>query len=239
MAQIALTHIARGSCGALYFQWRASRGGAEQWHPALVPHTGTLSQETVSLGALLSRLPIGYQSEAAQVAVWYDEECWWALQAPHLRAPMDYQAIVQRCHAALERRGYAVDVLPPESLCGGDGRPPHRLVVVPAAYLMTEPAAHALRLYVEGGGHLFVIGDCAVVDEHARVRLGPPLFPDAHPAGLPGAELEELLARACADAGVKPIAGDLPPGARAVRSVGALWLFHPAGSVDLNGTRLA
>ena len=56
MAQIALTHIARGSQGALYFQWRASRGGAEQWHPALVGHTGTLSPETISLGALLSRL---------------------------------------------------------------------------------------------------------------------------------------------------------------------------------------
>jgi beta-galactosidase len=238
MAPIALTHIARGSQGALYFQWRASRGGAEQWHPALVPHTGTLSAETVSLGALLSRLPTAYEATPAQVALWYDEESWWAWQAPHLRAPVDYQAIVQRCHAALERRGYAVDVLPPESLCGGDGRPPHRLVVVPAAYLMTEPAAHALRRHIEGGGHLLTIGACGVVDEHARVRLGTPLFPDSHPADLPDTALEDLLSTACADAGVKPNAEGLPPGTRAVHSRGAQWLFHPDGTVDLNGTRL-
>ncbi len=238
MAPIALTHIARGSLGALYFQWRAGRGGAEQWHPALVGHTGTLSPETIALGALLSRLPTEYQAQAAQVALWYDEQCWWALQAPHLRAPMDYQAIVQRCHAALERRGYAVDVLPPSSLCDGNGRPPHRLVVVPAAYLMTEPSVQALRLYVEGGGHLLIIGAAGVVDENARVRLGAPAFPDAHPADLDDEALADLLSRACTDAGVAPLAENLSPGTRAVQSVDAHWLFHPNGTVTLNGTPL-
>ncbi|HEY0002330.1 MAG TPA: beta-galactosidase, partial [Actinoplanes sp.] len=31
----ALTYLDRGATGVMYFQWRASRGGAEQWHPAM------------------------------------------------------------------------------------------------------------------------------------------------------------------------------------------------------------
>ncbi len=37
MIRNALGYIARGSQSALFFQWRASAGGAEQWHGALVP----------------------------------------------------------------------------------------------------------------------------------------------------------------------------------------------------------
>lgn len=36
----SLQHVARGSRGAMFFQWRASRGGAEQWHAGMVPTPG-------------------------------------------------------------------------------------------------------------------------------------------------------------------------------------------------------
>lgn len=190
MERIALSHIARGSVGAMYFQWRASRGGAEQWHPALVPHAGPESaifRETVALGTRLRDSPPRREPIAAQVAIWYDEQCWWALQQPHLPAPVDYQAIVRQCHTALERRGYAVDVLPPTSFI--DEAEPYRLVVVPAAYLMTDAAAGALRRHVERGGHLLVTWYSGIVDEHARVYTG------GHPGALRdlvGLRLESL-----------------------------------------------
>ncbi|MFC7645091.1 beta-galactosidase [Streptosporangium lutulentum] len=38
IARLSLSHIARGSRGAMFFQWRASRGGAELWHSGMVPH---------------------------------------------------------------------------------------------------------------------------------------------------------------------------------------------------------
>src|SRR5690606_11022684 len=41
LARDSLSHVARGSEGALFFQWRASRYGAEKWHSAMVPHAGT------------------------------------------------------------------------------------------------------------------------------------------------------------------------------------------------------
>jgi beta-galactosidase len=53
---------------APYFQWRASRGGAEMWHGGMVPHPGPDSavfREVRDLGALLSRLPEGVSGPAA------------------------------------------------------------------------------------------------------------------------------------------------------------------------------
>src|SRR4029079_7257097 len=41
MARNSLTHVARGSEGAMFFQWRQSRRGAEKFHSAMVPHAGT------------------------------------------------------------------------------------------------------------------------------------------------------------------------------------------------------
>lgn len=182
---LALGHIARGSIGALYFQWRANPGGAEQWHPALYPAHFDLA---IELGHKLAELPELPLPEA-QVAVWYDEQCSWALQATsHLPATLDYRATVQQCHAALERRGYAVDVAPPALFTDGTCLP-YRLVVVPAAYMLSEASLGALRAFEAGGGHLLFLGPCGVVDEYLRVRNPAPQWEII--------DLEETLARAC------------------------------------------
>ena len=58
-AQLACSHVARGSDGALFFQWRASRAGAEKFHSAMLPHAGTETRSSArssSLGADLGRL---------------------------------------------------------------------------------------------------------------------------------------------------------------------------------------
>ncbi|WP_162907758.1 beta-galactosidase [Allorhizocola rhizosphaerae] len=216
MLPLAMTHIERGSLGALFFQWRANPGGAEQWHPALVPNH---YEQALELGARLRHLseqrqasdqpaqtlhgyrrggcereaPVRSAAEpyratttaspeetsthwrhteldSAEIAVWYDEECFWALQATsHLPVDLDYQATVQQCHAVLERHGYAVDVTPPALFTKG-ACPPYRLVVVPAAYLLSEDSLGALRDFEASGGHCVFLGPCGVVDEHLRVR---------------------------------------------------------------------
>src|SRR5690606_39942718 len=84
-----------------FFQWRASAGGAEQWHPAMLPHSGTDSPvfaEVCELGALLGRLAdVGGARVAEDAAVLWDPECWWALQSPSLPSPdLDYLAAVRR-----------------------------------------------------------------------------------------------------------------------------------------------
>ncbi|HEX6682910.1 MAG TPA: beta-galactosidase [Candidatus Limnocylindrales bacterium] len=166
MERIALAHIERGSKGALFFQWRASRGGAEQWHPALVPHGGrdtAMFRHTVALGSRLACLPPREALARARVAVWYDEQCSWALQATHhLPVKLDYEAEVLRCHSTLEAAGHRVDVIPP-----GTPLTDYETVVVPAAYMLSDASVAALRDYP---GRLLVGQWSGTVDEHLRVR---------------------------------------------------------------------
>ncbi|GIG02132.1 beta-galactosidase [Catellatospora citrea] len=212
LARIALAHIARGSQGAMYFQWRASAGGAEQWHTGLIAHPGSTTRvfaEARALGNHLAaegrapsyrsaykKVPFltdqpagpglaGAGSGAAradvvgsgEVAVWFDELCGWAVGASHLPMPVDYRGIVEGWHRTLWRRGHHVDVVPPAAALAG-----YRVLVVPAAYLLSDESARRLDEYVHEGGHLVVTYLSGIVDEHLRVRCG----------GYPGA-LRELL----------------------------------------------
>ncbi|SCG54542.1 beta-galactosidase [Micromonospora halophytica] len=182
MARHSLSHIARGSRGAMFFQWRAPAGGAERFHSALVPHAGPDSRvyrEAVRLGAILDRIA---ETDAgaveASVAIAWDAASGWALQHPGLpSASLDHHAEVSAAHRALWRSGYACDVVVP-----GDPVEAYRLLVLPALYLTCDATADWVREHVRRGGHALVTWLSGVADEHARVRLG----------GYPGA-LRDLL----------------------------------------------
>ena len=182
MARQSLAAVARGSAGALFFQWRAPRGGAELFHSALVPHAGPDSRvyrEAVALGADLDR--IGETSGGtveARVAIGYDEPSGWALQGAGLPSTrLDHAEEAQWAHRALWRRGIVTDVI--GTLAGLSA---YRMLVLPMHYLMTDAQAAALRSWVEAGGRLVVTFLSGVADACARVRTG----------GYPGA-LRELL----------------------------------------------
>ncbi|MQA26688.1 MAG: beta-galactosidase, partial [Micromonosporaceae bacterium] len=78
----SLAHVARGSDGAMFFQWRASAAGAEKFHSAMLPHAGTRARvwrEVVRLGADLRRLAdIKGSTVDAEVAILLDWSSLWA-----------------------------------------------------------------------------------------------------------------------------------------------------------------
>ncbi|OUE08182.1 Beta-galactosidase [Clavibacter michiganensis] len=85
LARNSLAHIARGAEGALFFQWRQSTGGSEQFHSAVVPHAGSdtrVYREVAELGALLGRIRevAGSRVERARVAILMDHVAWTALR---------------------------------------------------------------------------------------------------------------------------------------------------------------
>jgi beta-galactosidase len=189
MTRHSLAHVARGSKGALFFQWRASRGGAEMWHSALVPHAGADSRrfrEVASLGAMLPRLAeIDESAVRADVAVLWDVESWWAMQATHLpSSELDYLAAVQAAHRQLWAAGVGVDLPGPTA-----DHSSYRLVVVPSLYLVSAEAAASIARYVEGGGHVLVTYFSGIVNEDAQVWLGG--YPGAF-AELLGVRVEEF-----------------------------------------------
>jgi beta-galactosidase len=179
MLRDSLGYVARGSDSVLFFQWRASRAGAEMYHSAMVPHAGpdtAAFAEVTTLGEAIGRIGevAGSTVEAARAAVLLDAHSWWALDSRGLGlADVRYLDAVRRDHAALWRAGIACDLASPE-----DDLSRYGLVLAPSSYLLSAAGVQELRTYVHGGGRLVVSYLSGIVDDQYHVRLG------GYPGGL-------------------------------------------------------
>lgn len=174
--------VAHGADAVMFFQWRASQGGAEKWHSALLPHGGTgtrIWRETSALGRELRDLTELRDTRVhAPVAIVLDWNNWWALeQDSHPSAGLFLPDRLRAHYRPLWERNIATDIVHPEADLSG-----YRLVVVPNLYLCNERAGANLREYVSSGGHLLMSFFSGIVDENDRVYLG----------GYPGAFIEML-----------------------------------------------
>ncbi|MFF4508316.1 beta-galactosidase [Streptomyces sp. NPDC001401] len=181
----ALGHVARGADGIAYFQWRAAKAGAEQWHSAMLPHAGTDSriwQDVVQLGADLRALAeVRGSTTPAQVAVAWDWNARWALELPSQPSgELHFQDLVRAWYEPLWRAGVAVDFVRPDADLS-----PYRLVLAPSLYLVDDEGAANLTAFAEQGGTLAVGFHSGMVDANCHVRLG----------GYPGAFREALGVR--------------------------------------------
>ncbi|MDT0379253.1 beta-galactosidase [Streptomyces sp. DSM 42041] len=182
MRRNTLAHLARGADGALFFQWRQSRAGAEKWHSAMLPHGGTgtrVWREVTALGRDLRKLAeVRGSRTVADVAVLFDWHAWWALELParpssHLR----YTDLVHDWYAAVWSLGITCDLVPPSAPLDG-----YRAVLAPGLYLLADDDAKRLHAYVQGGGHAAFGFFSGAVDADDRI----------HPGSHPGA-LRDLL----------------------------------------------
>ncbi|ABS05433.1 beta-galactosidase [Kineococcus radiotolerans] len=196
MLQDSLSHVARGADGICFFQWRASAGGAEQWHSALVPHAGEDTErfrEVTELGALLGRLgELRGSTTSNDVAILVDWQNAWAMESETLPSRrVGHADLALRVHGLLREARTGADVVPvgahphdlAEVLAG------YRVLVVPTLYLCDDTTAAAVTAAAESGTHVLVTYFSGIVDETARVRLGgyPGAFRD-----LLGIRVEEF-----------------------------------------------
>ncbi|WP_243061928.1 beta-galactosidase [Humibacter sp. RRB41] len=171
--------IAHGSDTVLYFQWRASRGGHERFHSAMLPHSGTASRTWGEVEALGNELPLIKDalgsSAPADVAVLFDWDAWWALTETHglPRNDFDYPGLVTDHYRPLLEAHHAVDFVSFDSDLSR-----YRMLVIPNAYLVPDRFVEALTRYVEGGGVVVCSFFSGVVDETNQVRQ------PAYPGGL-------------------------------------------------------
>jgi beta-galactosidase len=182
MERNAVTHVARGSDAILFFQWRASRRGAEKFHSAMVPHAGTQSRvfrDVVELGGMLGDLAEVVGSRVvAHAAILWDWESFWAQELDwHPSVDLGARAQVRRYYERLWRDKVTTDLVHPDADLSA-----YPVLFAPASYLLTEASAANLRAYVEGGGHLVVGPFSGVVDQDDAV----------HPGGLNGALMDLL-----------------------------------------------
>ncbi|WP_328503008.1 beta-galactosidase [Streptomyces sp. NBC_00457] len=181
----ALAHVAHGADGIAYFQWRAAKAGAEQWHSAMLPHAGTDSQiwrDVVRLGADLKALAeVRGSTGTAEVAVVWDWDARWSLELPSQPSEMvRHLDLVRSWYEPLWRAGVAVDFVRPDADLSS-----YRLVLAPSLYLIDDAGTANLTGFAERGGTLAVGFHSGMVDENCHVRLG----------GYPGAFREALGVR--------------------------------------------
>jgi beta-galactosidase len=177
LARNSLAHLGRGADGVLFFQWRASRSGAEKFHSAMLPHAGTGSRvwsEVCDLGRDLTALAeLRGSTVHADVAILWDWQSFWAQDLEwRPSVDLDHRERIDAFYDRLWRDKLTVDFAHPEHDLSG-----YRLVVAPASYLLTRRAAENLTRYVEAGGTLLVSYFSAAVDEDDAVPEGGYLAP--------------------------------------------------------------
>ncbi len=190
LARNSLAHVARGADAVMFFQFRASRFGAEKFHSAMLPHAGTgtrIWREVLDLGDDLKKLTaVKGSTVTAKVAILWDVESFWAQDLEWRPSnELTHRERIEAYYSALWNRGVAVDFAHPESDLSG-----YDLVLAPALYLVGEPAAANLRNYVRGGGHLVVSYFSGIVDATDTV---PPGASPGPLRDLLGLEIHEFL----------------------------------------------
>jgi beta-galactosidase len=181
----ALAHVAHGADGIAYFQWRAAKAGAEQWHSSMLPHAGTDSviwRDVVRLGADLKALAeVRGSTGTARTAIVWDWDARWALELPSQPSEqVRYLDLVRAWYEPLWRAGVAVDFVRPDADLSA-----YRMVLAPSLYLVDDAGAANLTGFAERGGTLMVGFHSGAVDGNCHVRLG----------GYPGAFREALGVR--------------------------------------------
>ncbi|WAH95773.1 beta-galactosidase [Arthrobacter sp. MMS18-M83] len=187
MLRNSLQHVARGTDGVLFFQWRASRAGAEKYHSGLVPHAGRDSKvwrEVVQLGRALESISGAAGSTVqAEACIIHDTDARWGTELDsHPSEDARNVPETRRWHDALYRAGITTDIRQSTDDLSG-----YKLVIAPMLYLVTDEGAAKLHEYVEAGGTLVITYFSGIVDENDHIRMDP-----VNGGGYPGA-FSELL----------------------------------------------
>ncbi len=168
----AMGHVSRGADAVLFFQWRASRAGAEKFHAGMLPHAGTDTRtwrEVVALREALDAVAeVSGSRTENRVAILFDWQAWWACELDsHPSVDVRYLDWSHALHRSLTDAGVGVDFAHPEA-----DLTDYDLVLVPTLYSVTDAAVERLREAVEGGATALVTYFSGIVDENDHIRLG-------------------------------------------------------------------
>lgn len=173
MARNSMQHFARGADGIMFFQWRASRYGAEKFHSAMLPHGGAetrIFHETAQLGRDLAALSALKGSLVeAHVAILWDWESFWAQDLEwRPTVDLDHRRQIETFYRRLWLDGITCNFAHPESDLSS-----YDLVLAPSLYLLSESATRNLEEYVTAGGVFVASYFSGIVDPSDTVLLGP------------------------------------------------------------------
>lgn len=186
----AYQSIARGADAILFFRWRTSRFGTEEyWHGILDHHgkPGRRYEEIRRMGAEIRKAG-GIIQEAqikAPVAFMLSYDSRFAFQIQGNNPRFSYPAHFHDLYRAFYQQQAPVDILPPLADLTS-----YRIVVAPALHIISDQVARNLSRFVREGGILVLSPRTGVKDE-ANAVIEQPL--PGLLAELSGVEVEEYV----------------------------------------------
>lgn len=189
-----LQAIAHGAEGVNYFQWRAGRGGYEQYHGAVLDMAGRsdtrVFREVAEAGLDVASLGhLAGTPVPAEIGLVFDWDSLWAVESATLvgNRRKDYEQTCVAHHRALWRQSYPVDVIGCD-----DDLSRYKLIAAPMLYVLDETRAARLREWVSTGGTLVLTYLSGMTDLYARTHLGGAPGPLRDVAGLWVEEIDAL-----------------------------------------------
>ncbi len=172
--------LARGASSVMFFQWRASRSGAEKYHAGMIPHYGTegsrIFAEVKQMGAEFARLErLASQQIHSQVGILFSYENVWALEIDSKPAQLDARDVLRPWYNALIEQNIPLDFIHPD-----DDLSRYKVLIAPLLYQISEAQAENLKSFVQAGGTLLMTYFSGITDLNERIWLGgyPALLQD-------------------------------------------------------------
>ena len=234
MRLLSYQAIAHGADGAMFFQWRQSRGASEMFHGAVVSHAGRqdtrVFRDVAALGAELRALGDAFIGTRvrARVALVYSWPSWWSVEfSPGPSSSLDYVEQAMEYYRALWEQNVPVDIVAPDHDFSA-----YDIVIAPLLHMVTADQATAIARFVEDGGTFLTTFFSGIVDEDSRAWLGGYPGPLRQTLGIWVEEFDPLEPD-MSNRLLVPEGGSLPAGSYACN----LWcdLPHLEGATALAG----
>jgi beta-galactosidase len=188
--------MAHGSDSVMYFQWRASKKGAEKYHSGMVPHFGENSRVFKEISALGNELKkagdiVGSNIDS-KVAILLDNDSWWSVDSPYGKGTksldnevfwsangqpfptvlVSYFGELEYYFNAFYDLNVPVDVIPVDYDFSK-----YKIIVAPLLHMVKPGFKEAIESFVKKGGTFITTYFTGVIDESVGVFLGGYLGP--------------------------------------------------------------
>ncbi len=204
--------LAHGSDSVMFFQWRASKQGAEKYHSAMVPHYGEKSRvfrEICALGEELAKLTdIAGSNVEAEVAILLDNDSWWSVDSPYgfglksldnelfwMSNAQPFPSVLVSYFAELEYYYEAFHALniPVDVIAVDYDFSKYKVVVAPLLHMVKPGFKQAVEEFVHRGGIFITTYFSGVIDENIAVFQKGYLGPLKEVLGVKVEEFNPLL----------------------------------------------
>ena len=176
---MALSHIASGARGVMYWHWHSIHNGIESYWKGILSHDGErgiVYDEVKQIGAELKRLTPELRGlkKRNRIALIVSPEALHALRYFPTDKDLSYNDVALRFYAALYALNLECDVLYDRETDWSA----YNLLVFPQLYCCNEDLIGRVRAFVASGGTVLASCRSFVTDEHLKIRH------DRQPHGL-------------------------------------------------------